>query len=130
MEINGEEAGDIESLDYTVNENLTRVETMTRNRRSAGFRKGNMGINLNVTMAVQFDKPALAVRLLPPINTPFLSNVAASLKPNFCIDFSSNAFPCWDPLLKFFSSNFKSVILFLAIVKKISYTKVIKIITI
>lgn len=66
LECNGEEIADVETVDYSVKENLTRVETMTRNRRSAGFRKGNMGISLTCGLAIEIDKVALAVRLKSP----------------------------------------------------------------
>lgn len=66
LEINGEEIADIEDIDYQVIENLTRVETMTRNRRSAGFRKGNLGIALTLGLAIEIDRPQLAMRLKAP----------------------------------------------------------------
>jgi hypothetical protein len=69
LEINGVEILDIESIDYDINENLTRVETMTRNRRSAGFRKGNKAINLSTTLAVETDRPQLNLALKDPAAT-------------------------------------------------------------
>lgn len=69
LEINGNEVLDIESLDYDINENLTRVETMTRNRRSAGFRKGNKAISLTLTLAVEIDNPQINLALKDPATT-------------------------------------------------------------
>ncbi len=69
IEINGVEVLDVESVDYDVNENLTRKETMTRNRRSAGFTKGNKAISLTVVLAVETDNPQLNLALKNPEST-------------------------------------------------------------
>ena len=69
LESGGVEIADIESLDYTVNENLTRVDTMTRNRKSAGFRKGNKQISLNATLAIESDRAQLNFALKDPAAT-------------------------------------------------------------
>lgn len=53
--INGFEVLEVENVDWTFNPNLTRVETMTRNRRSAGFRKGNKAVSLVLTLATKID---------------------------------------------------------------------------
>lgn len=64
--MNGFELAEVENLDYTVSDNLTRVETMTRSRRSAGFRKGNKAINLVLTLATEKDKPQINIALKDP----------------------------------------------------------------
>lgn len=69
LEAGGNELADIETMDLTVNENLTRKETMTRNRRSAGFTKGNLAISMNVTLAVEADRPQINIALKNPAST-------------------------------------------------------------
>lgn len=66
--INGFEILELENLDYTASENLTRVETMTRSRRSAGFRKGNKAVNLVLTLATEKDKAQINLALKDPAN--------------------------------------------------------------
>lgn len=64
--INGFEILEVENVDYTFNPNLTRVETMTRNRRSAGFRKGNKAVSLVITLATENDKAQINLGLKQP----------------------------------------------------------------
>ena len=66
--INGFELLEVENVDYTFNPNLTRVETMTRDRRSAGFRKGNKAVSLVLTLAVESDKAQINLALKDPSN--------------------------------------------------------------
>jgi len=69
IELNGIEVAEVETADYTINENLTRVETMTRNRRSAGFRKGNKSIQLNLTLAIENLVAQINLALKDPAST-------------------------------------------------------------
>ena len=69
LESGGNEIVDIETMDLTVNENLTRKETMTRSRRSAGFTKGNKAISMNVTLGVESDKAQINIALKDPAAT-------------------------------------------------------------
>lgn len=64
--INGVEQLDVESMDFNINENLTRVDTMTRNRRSAGYRKGNAAIQLTPVFAVAQDQAQINLALKDP----------------------------------------------------------------
>lgn len=66
--INGFELVDLENVDWTFNPNLTRVETMTRNRRSAGFRKGNKAVSLVLTLATEREKAQINLALKNPAN--------------------------------------------------------------
>lgn len=68
MAINGFEVLELETLDWSFNPNLTRVETMTRNRRSAGFRKGNKAVNLTATLANPNDIAGINLSLKDPSN--------------------------------------------------------------
>ena len=73
IEINGTEVADVESLDLTVSESLSRVETMTRNKRSAGFRKGNKVVNGSFTLAVESDRSQVNLGLKDPSSTANLA---------------------------------------------------------
>lgn len=68
LAINGFEILELENLDWTFNPNLTRVETMTRTRRSAGFRKGNKAVSLVLTLAQENDKAQINLALKNPAN--------------------------------------------------------------
>lgn len=52
--INGVEAMHVKNISVSKDEGLQVVNTMTRNRRSAGFKKGN----LSVSGSLEFDIPA------------------------------------------------------------------------
>ena len=69
VSVNGFELLELENLDFTINPNLTRVETMTRNRQSAGFRFGNKAISLVLTLAVERDKAQINLGLADPAKT-------------------------------------------------------------
>lgn len=64
--VNGFELVEAESIDYTSNKNLTPVDTMTRNKKSLGFRGGNLAVSLNVTLAVEADKAQVNLALADP----------------------------------------------------------------
>ncbi len=61
--INGFEVVEVEATDYSANKNLTPVDTMTRNKRSLGFRGGNLAIALNLTLAVESAKAQINLAL-------------------------------------------------------------------
>lgn len=64
--VNGFELVEAESIDYSSNRNLTPVDTMTRNKKSLGFRGGNLAVSLNVTLAVEADKAQVNLALADP----------------------------------------------------------------
>lgn len=64
--INGFESTDIESIDFTASKNETPVDTMTRNKRSIGFRGGNLKVDLNLTFAVENAVAQLNLALADP----------------------------------------------------------------
>ncbi len=68
VSMNGFEIAEIENIDYSFNPNLTRVETMTRSRKSAGFRKGNKAISLVLTLAIKNDEAQINLALKEPSN--------------------------------------------------------------
>ena len=68
ININGFEVAELENVDYDFNENVTRVETMTRDRRSAGFRKGNKGVSLTLLLAIENERPQINLALANPDN--------------------------------------------------------------
>ena len=50
---NGREVANLKSVKWTIDDSVTRVDTMTRNRRSSGWKKGNR----KVTGSFEFDVP-------------------------------------------------------------------------
>ena len=64
--VNGFELVEAESIDFTSNRNLTPVDTMTRNKKSLGFRGGNLAVSLNVTLAVEADVAQVNLALAEP----------------------------------------------------------------
>jgi len=54
--VNGVEVGDLKSLKFTKDESVTVVETMTRNKRSAGFKQGNLKVTGSLEMEIQDQK--------------------------------------------------------------------------
>lgn len=64
--VNGFEILELESVDYSANQNLTPKETMTRNKRNLGFSAGNLAVTLNLTMAVEADKAQINLALADP----------------------------------------------------------------
>ena len=73
IEINGTELAGAENVDLNVNENLTRVDTMTRTKRAAGYRKGNLVVNGSFTLAVESDRPQVNLALKDPSLTANLA---------------------------------------------------------
>lgn len=55
ISINGVEVADVKTASVTRTQNLSRAETMTRNKRTSGFKKGN----LSVTGSYELDIKAL-----------------------------------------------------------------------
>jgi len=64
--VNGFEVAEVESLDFSANKNLTPVDTMTRNKKSLGFRGGNLAVTCNVVLAVEADKAQINLALADP----------------------------------------------------------------
>lgn len=61
--INGFEALYVKSADLESSESLQRVETMTRNRRTAGYRYGNKSVQLSLELEIERDKAQLDMAL-------------------------------------------------------------------
>lgn len=55
--INGIEAPNVKSIKWTVEESVTRVDTMTRNKRSSGWKKGNRKVTGSFELEVPDDRP-------------------------------------------------------------------------
>jgi hypothetical protein len=62
--INGVQKVNLKSVSWTVDESLTRVETMTANRTSAGYKKGNRKISGKMELEVQDDKAEIDLAFL------------------------------------------------------------------
>lgn len=56
---NGVEIAHLKNIRWTVDESLSRVETMTRNRRTAGYKKGNRKVSGSFELEVPDDKPQI-----------------------------------------------------------------------
>lgn len=54
--VNGKELVHLKSAKWTVDEGISRVETMTRNKRTAGYKKGNKKVSGSFEFDVQDDK--------------------------------------------------------------------------
>jgi len=64
LTINGVQKQNIKSIKWTVDESLTRVETMTANRRTAGYKKGNRKITGSIELEVPDDKAEIDLAFL------------------------------------------------------------------
>lgn len=64
--INGYEAEHLKSMSMTVNENLSRADHMTRNRRSSGFKRGNKHISISLEFDVPSRKAAFDLAVADP----------------------------------------------------------------
>lgn len=51
--INGVEAAHVKNISVTKDEGLSVVNTMTRNRRSAGFKKGNLSVSGSLELDIE-----------------------------------------------------------------------------
>lgn len=63
VEINGFEAVDCKTATLTINENMSRVSTMSRDRNDAGFKYGNRSIQVKLGLFVQGDRAQIDVAL-------------------------------------------------------------------
>lgn len=52
VEVNGNEVADLVSADCNADQALSVVDTMSKNYRSAGYKKGNLKVSLKLTMAI------------------------------------------------------------------------------
>jgi hypothetical protein len=52
VSINGREKANVKSIKWTVDESLARVDTMSRDRRSAGWKKGNRKVTGSMELEV------------------------------------------------------------------------------
>lgn len=66
VSINGFEQVNLVSFNMSRNQNLTRVETMNRSKRTAGFKSGNLAINGSFETELERDKAALDIALADP----------------------------------------------------------------
>lgn len=64
--INGIAAADVQTANVARTQNLTRVETMTRNKRSAGFKKGNLGVTGSLEVAIKKLQAAIDLAIIDP----------------------------------------------------------------
>ena len=64
--INGFEAMHVKSANLKISEALARVETMTRNRRTAGYKRGNKSIQLSVTLDIEAKKAQIDAAIADP----------------------------------------------------------------
>lgn len=64
--INGLAVADLQTANFTRTQNLTRVETMTRNKRSAGFKKGNLGLTGSLEVAIKKLVAAIDLAIIDP----------------------------------------------------------------
>ncbi len=63
LEINGVFITHLTTATVSVNQNLSRVSTMTRNRRDAGYAKGNLGVQLSLELAIERLRPQIDLAL-------------------------------------------------------------------
>ena len=64
--INGIAAADVQTANVARTQNLTRVETMTRNKRSAGFKKGNLGVTGSLELAIKKLQAQIDLAIIDP----------------------------------------------------------------
>lgn len=63
FEVNGNEAADVVSGEINSDESLQVVDTMTRNYRSAGYKKGNKKVTLKLELAIQRNRAQIDLAL-------------------------------------------------------------------
>lgn len=66
FEINGFEAVHCKSGRVSTNENLTRVDTMNRKRRSAGYKRGNKHISLSLDLDIEENRAQIDLAVKDP----------------------------------------------------------------
>jgi hypothetical protein len=66
LTINGFEAMHVKSANIRRNQSLSRVETMTRNKRTAGYKRGNLGVQCSFELDIEAQKAQLDLALADP----------------------------------------------------------------
>jgi hypothetical protein len=61
--VNGFELVHLKSARVQIDENLRRVDTMTRNYRSAGYKRGNKHVRLSIEVEIPADKAQIDLAL-------------------------------------------------------------------
>lgn len=64
--INGFEAMHVKSIRVSRNQNLQRVETMTRNRRTAGYKRGNLQVQVSFDLDIEAQRAQFDLALADP----------------------------------------------------------------
>jgi len=67
--INGFEQVNLSAFSMTRTQNKSRVDTMNRKKRSAGFKAGNLSITGNMTFEIEENKAAIDLALADPSST-------------------------------------------------------------
>ncbi|MGZ3686701.1 MAG: hypothetical protein ACXWPM_00040 [Bdellovibrionota bacterium] len=66
IEINGFDPIYLKTANMSRNQALTRAEHMSRNRRSSGFKQGNLGVKVALSLDIPSDRALLDVALADP----------------------------------------------------------------
>ncbi|MGZ3316858.1 MAG: hypothetical protein ACXU95_06110 [Isosphaeraceae bacterium] len=66
IEINGFDPIYLKTANMTRSQNLTRASHMTRNRRDSGFKQGNLGVKVSLSLDIPNDRAILDIGLADP----------------------------------------------------------------
>jgi hypothetical protein len=62
--INGVEVANVKTLKFTIEESISRVDTMTKNHRTSGYKKGNRKVSGSFELAIPDQKAQLDLSFL------------------------------------------------------------------
>lgn len=54
--VNGVELADVKSIKFTIEESISRVDTMTKNHRTSGYKRGNRKVSGSLELAIPDQK--------------------------------------------------------------------------
>jgi hypothetical protein len=66
IEINGFDPIYLKTANMSRTQNLTRASHMTRNRRDSGFKQGNLGVKVSLSLDIPSDRAILDIGLADP----------------------------------------------------------------